>query len=261
MNRRERARRERRGRRISVASVAALLLLWELGARAGVVYELAFPAPTAIAAEVAALMGGIDFWRHLGATLARTSLGAVLGGAPALLAGLAMGWSSRVRAALDPIVAAIHPLPKIAVLPLLMVIFGIGETSKVIAIALGASFPILLNAAAGVRQISPLHFDVVRSYGGSRRKLFTRVVLPGALPFVLTGLRLSLNVALLISIAVELVASPTGLGRLIWLSWETLRVERLYAVLVVLSALGVAINLALGRLARRLAPWQPSIAA
>jgi NitT/TauT family transport system permease protein len=261
VTRRQRAARARRARRISAGSVAALLALWELGARAGVVDELFFPAPSAIGAEIAALAADGTFPRHFGATIARTLLGGLLGATPALFAGLAMGWSSRLRAALDPIVAALHPLPKIAVLPLLMVVFGIGESSKVAAIALGAFFPMLINAASGVRQISPLHFDVVRSYGGSPRQVFRRVVLPGALPSVLTGLRLSLNVALLITIAVELVASPTGLGRVIWLAWETLRIERLYATLAVLSALGMAINFGLGRLARRLAPWQPSLAA
>jgi len=251
----------RHGWLLPAGTAAALLLSWELGVRAGVVYELFFPAPSTILAAIGALVSGGTLAPNLAATLVRTFSGAVLGCVPALLLGLAMGWSARLRAALDPLVAAVHPLPKIAVLPLLMVIFGIGEASKVAAIAIGAFFPMLLSSAAGVRQISPLHFEVVRSYGGTRRKVFTRVVLPGALPFVLTGLRLSLNVALLITIAVELVASPDGLGRVIWLAWETLRTEQLYAGLVVIAALGILVNLGLGWLARRLAPWQATIAA
>jgi len=251
----------RHGWMLSVGTVAVALAVWELGVRVGVVYELFFPAPSTILAALGALVSGGELLPNLGATLWRTFCGALFGCVPALLVGLAMGWSARVRAALDPIVAALHPLPKIAVLPLLMVIFGIGETSKVAAIAIGAFFPMLLSAAAGVRQISPLHFEVVRSYGGSRRKVFTRVVLPGALPLVLTGLRLSLNVALLITIAVELVASPNGLGRIIWLAWETLRTEQLYAGLVVIATLGVALNAVLGWMARWLVPWQTTISA
>jgi len=246
---------------LPVGTVATLLLAWEAGVRAGLISEVFFPAPTTVVVTLVGLLSSGQLLPDLAATLGRTVAGSLIGCVPALAIGLTMGWSPRMRAALDPIIAAIHPLPKIAILPLLMVIFGIGETSKVTTIAIGAFFPMLLSAAAGVRQISPLHFEVVRSYGGSRRKVFTRVVLPGSLPFVLTGLRLSLNVALLIAIAVELVAASNGLGRIIWLAWETLRTEQLYASLVVIAMLGLAFNAALGWLARWLVPWQTTVSA
>jgi NitT/TauT family transport system permease protein len=166
-----------------------------------------------------------------------------------------MGWSRSLRAALDPLVAAVHPLPKIAVLPLIMIIFGIGESSKIVVIAVGTFFPMLINSMAGVRQISPIHFEVAENYGASPFKVLTRVIIPGSLPLVLAGARLALNIALLLTIAVELVSAREGLGEMIWFAWQTLRTEELYASLVVIGALGVTFNLLLQALSQRLVPW------
>jgi NitT/TauT family transport system permease protein len=250
--------RRRLPRRWAVPTLAAAALLgaWEAGVRLGVVPAFFFPAPTAVLGTVLGLAADGTLLPHLGATLARTAAGSVLGCLPAALLGLVMGWSSRVREAVDPLVAALHPLPKIALLPLLMVIFGIGETSRVAAVAIGAFFPMLLATVTAVRQISPQHFEVVRTYGASRLQVLTRVVLPGSLPVMLTGLRLALNVALLITIAVELVTARRGLGNLIWMGWETMRTEHLYAGLVVIAGLGVLLNGVLGALSRWLVPWQ-----
>jgi len=175
---------------------------------------------------------------------------------PGLVLGLAMGSSSRLRTVLDPLVAALHPLPKIAVLPLIMIIFGIGEASKVVVIAIACFFPMLLSTAAGVRQIHPIYFQVAENYGARLLQVFTRVVLPGSLPLVLSGLRLALNTALLLAIAVELVAAREGLGSMIWFAWETLRTEDLYATLATTAALGISFNLVVQRLTAKLVPWQ-----
>lgn len=230
--------------------------LWELAARANWVSPLFFPAPSVIAEALARLATAGRLPADAAATLVRAAEGVVAGCAPACVLGLAMGASPRLRAVFDPLIAASHPLPKIALLPLLMVVFGIGELSKVMAVALAAFFPMLLSAMAGVRSINPLLFEVVESYGATRRKVFTRVVLPGSLPMLLTGLRISGNVALVTTIAVELVAAERGLGVLIWFSWETMRSEELYAGLFVIALIGIAFNASLGWLALRLVPWQ-----
>ena len=152
--------------------------------------------------------------------------------------------------------AAAHPVPKIAILPLIMIIFGVGELSKRIVVAAAAFFPLLVNTMAAVRQIPPIYFEVAANYGATVTKVFTRVVIPGSLPLMLAGVRLALNVALLLTIAVELVAAQEGLGKMVWLAWETLRTENLYAGLAVISALGISFNFVLHRLASRLVPWQ-----
>ena len=135
-------------------------------------------------------------------------------------------------------------------------VFGIGDGSKVVVIAVSAFFPMLISAMAGVRQISPIHFEVARSCGASRTKILTRVVLPGSLRLLIAGTRLALNTALLLTMAVELVLTQNGLGSMIWMAWQTLRVEQLYASLIVVSALGFLYNALLARLADRLVPWQ-----
>jgi NitT/TauT family transport system permease protein len=234
------------------------LSLWEGAARLGIIPRLYFPPPTEIAGALWSSIVRGELGPSLWATLRRVIPGLVLGAVPGLLLGVAMGRSRAVRRIADPFIAAVHPIPKIALLPLLMIILGIGEASRIAVVAIAAFFPMLINSMAGVRRISPLYFDVARNYGASRRKVFTRVVLPGSLPMVLSGLRLSANVAFLVTIAAEIVAADSGLGSLIWLSWEILRVELLYAVLVVISLFGVTLNLTLAGLAHRLSPWQAS---
>ena len=137
-----------------------------------------------------------------------------------------------------------------------MVIFGVGDVSRVIVIAAGAFFPFLINTMSGVSQINPIHFDVAHSYRAGRLRIFRRVVLPGAMPSILAGVRLGLNSALLLAIAVEMVSTRDGLGGMIWLSWTTLRTEEIYAVLVVTVAFGLAVNLALAWATKILVPWQ-----
>jgi NitT/TauT family transport system permease protein len=246
----------RHGGLLAAAGACTSVAAWEALARAGRLPPLFVPAPSAIAATTVALVSSGELPAHIAATLWRVFLGLVLGGVPGAAAGLAMGWSRRLGGLLDPVVAALHPVPKIALLPLLLVVFGIGEASKVVVIAVSAFFPMLINAMAGVRQISPIHFEVARSCGASKVKILTRVVLPGSLPLLIAGARLALNTALLLTVAVELVLTQNGLGSLIWMAWQTLRIEQLYASLFVIGALGLLFNLALERLAERLAPWQ-----
>jgi ABC-type nitrate/sulfonate/bicarbonate transport system permease component len=237
-----------------VAVVA--LVAWEWQVHTGGLSALFFPAPSAIVQTLVQLLINGELPAHAGATLSRLILGFLLGSAPALILGLAMGWSSRLRAVVDPFIAAAHPIPKIAILPLIMIIFGIGESSKVVVVAVAVFFPILINTMVGVRQIPPIHFEVAQNYGAGLFKVFTRVVVPGSLPMVLTGARLALNVAMLLTIAVELVAAQKGLGEMIWFAWETLRTEELYASLVVIAVLGISFNLLLQHVTSRLVPWQ-----
>lgn len=242
---------------ITVAIVVVLLAAWELAARRGSISTLFFPAPSQVFETLVGLVRSGRVARDLGATLGRLFAGLALGCIPACFLGLMMGWSRRVRNALDPIVAAIHPIPKIAILPILMVLFGIGELSKVMAVAFAAFFPMLINSQAGVRSLSPLLFEVVRSYGARPRQVLWHVVLPGSLPMILAGLRISINVGLLVTIAVEFLAARHGLGSLIWMSWETFRTEELYAGVVVIALLGIAFAQLIAWLHRKLIPWRP----
>jgi NitT/TauT family transport system permease protein len=173
-----------------------------------------------------------------------------------MIIGLAMGWSRRLRAGIDPFIAAIHPVPKIALLPLAMIFFGIGESSKVITVAAAAFFPMLINCMVGVQQINVIHFEVAKNFRANPFRVFTRVVWPGSLPMVIAGSRVAINIALVVTIAIELVSAQKGLGVLIWFGWETMRTEELFAGLIVISILGIGLNFFLERVKVYLVPWK-----
>jgi ABC-type nitrate/sulfonate/bicarbonate transport system permease component len=242
-------------RLLAVVTVVGLIG-WELLARHGLLSPIFFPPPRVIARSLVESLASGELLANLGATLSRVLLGLGLGGIPGLMLGLGMGFSSRLRSLVDPFIAAAHPIPKIAVLPLLMVFLGIGEASKVAVITMSAFFPVLINTMAGVRQISPIHFEVVENYGANKMRVMTAVILPGSLPLVLAGTRLALNSALIITIAVEVVAAQKGLGAMIWFAWQTLRIEELYAGIAVTAFVGNLANFLLQSLAARLVPWQ-----
>ncbi len=241
----------------AIAAAIALLLfaLWEIAARNGWINALIFPPPSRIAATLA------DLWRHdllenVRITLIRFLGGLVLGAIPGIFAGLCIGWSPRLLRIVDPFIAAIHPLPKIVLFPLFIVIFGVSEWAKIVSIAMTVFFPALINAAAGARQISPLYLEVIRGYGGGRVATFRHVVLPGSLPMILNGIRIAANLGLLVTIAIEFTVMSPGIGSIIWLSLQTMRTENLYAGIVLISLMGITINVPIQWLLRRMAPWQ-----
>jgi len=240
---------------IAAGIAIGLLVLWETLSRAGVLSRTFVPAPTSIVRTLVAETASGVLPLHLGATLMRMVPGLLTGGLAGLVLGLAMGWSRRMRGVVDPFIAAMHPVPKLALLPLFMVLLGLGETPRIVVVALACFFPMLLSAMAGVRQISPVHFEIAKNYGASRAQMLMRVVLPGSLPMVLTGIRLAANAALVLSIAVEIASATTGLGSLVWLSWQVFRVELLYATIIITAVLGISINALLQWSARRLVPW------
>lgn len=235
--------------------IAGLLAIWELVLRAGWATGLFFPAPSAVGLALADSVANGALLQHLGATVLRIVAGLAVGGSAGLLLGLAMGTSRGVRTVLDPIVAAIHPMPKLALFPLFIVMLGIGEQSKIASVSVGAFFPMALNTMAGVRAISPVHLELARNYGATRWLLFRRVLLPGSVPMILTGLRLAANVAFHGTIGVEMVGARTGLGSLLWLSWQTFRIEQLFATLTVVALVGIGLTSLLREIARRGAPW------
>lgn len=241
---------------LSWSVAIGLLLGWEYSAAQGWISRLFFPAPSAIAHTLLAQLANGELLSACMATLFRLVCGLLLGGGLGLLLGLLLGWSAQLRRFFEPWVAACHPIPKIAILPLFIILFGIGETSKIMVIAASAFFPMLVNTLAGVQQIPPSYFDVARNYGASRHMLFIRVLVPGSLPSLLTGLRLALNTALLLTIAVELISAKDGLGAIVWMAWQTLRISELYVALLVTALLGLSIAVLCGYLEKWLLPWQ-----
>jgi ABC-type nitrate/sulfonate/bicarbonate transport system permease component len=240
---------------ITLLACLVALSCWELAGVSGHISSLFFPVPSVIFKKFIemAYRGGLV--NQLKITLLRLLVGMFLGGGVGLILGFMLGWSNRFRSALDPLVALLHPVPKIAVFPLIMVVFGIGEVSKIVVISLAAFFPIVINAMAGVQQIHPVYFKVAKNYGANSAQVFRKVVVPGSIPSVLAGTRIATNTALVLTITVELLASDRGLGAIIWMAWETLRVEELYVGILAAALLGIGFNVLFSVCMRRLAPW------
>jgi ABC-type nitrate/sulfonate/bicarbonate transport system permease component len=245
------------GRRIlSLASPVVLLAAWEIAGRAGWINPLFFPTPTFIVATMGRMIASGELWIHLSVSLRRVALGFVLGAAPAVVIGLAMGYSGRVRMLMEPLISATYPIPKLVILPIIMLIFGIGEASKIVIVAVGAFYPAVINAAAGVAGIRPVFFEVARNFNATRWQKFWRVVVPGSLPLVFAGLRLAFGMALLLVVASEFVSARTGIGAMIWLAWETLRTEKLYAGIAAWAIIGTVSSAVLAGVQRRVIRWR-----
>jgi ABC-type nitrate/sulfonate/bicarbonate transport system permease component len=241
----------------AVAAGLALLFLaaWEVAAHRHWIDALIFPRPSLIA-NAFAVLWRTDLLANVAITLTRFLSGVVCGAVPGIILGLFVGWSPRVRNVVDPFIAAIHPLPKIVLFPLFIVIFGISEWAKIASIGLTVFFPALINAAAGARQISPLYFEVIRNYGGGRAAAFRHVVLPGSLPMILNGVRIATSLGLLVTIAIEFTVMSPGIGSIIWLALQTMRTEQLYAGIITISLIGIAINVPLQWMLRKVSRWQ-----
>lgn len=229
---------------------------WEIATRSGWLSALFFPPPTLIGVTLGRLAFTAAFWSALGITVVRLLAGVALGASSGLLLGWLMGAWRPVRLILTPVVTALHPLPKLALFPLFLILLGLGEASKIALVALTAFFPMLLNTLAGVEQIERTYWEVAANYGVTGQRLLWRVIVPGSLPLALVGLRLAVNSGLILTVAVEMLAAQQGLGAQIWLAWQTLRLQELYAVLVVISGLGFATHQLLNRLTWYLLPWQ-----
>ncbi|NLU71496.1 ABC transporter permease [Streptomyces sp. HNM0575] len=254
------AARARRGawRRAALGLAVPVLLLaaWESAARAGAVDTVFFPAPTRIAARTAALASSGELGTHTAATLWRLLPGYALGAATGALAGFVMGVSRTLSAAFGPLFSALYAVPKIATLPLLLLVFGLTETPRVLSVAVTVFFVLQINTAAGVRQIDPRLLESARAYGASGLRLLRFVLVPGALPGVLTGLRTATGLSVVVVVAVEFVASERGLGYLIWNSWTLFQPDRMYAGLMCVALLGAVFSGAVSLAGRAAMPWR-----
>jgi NitT/TauT family transport system permease protein len=242
-------------RLISLASPLLLLLLWEGVVRANWLDYRFFPPPSTVFVAMWEMIRSGELWQHLRISLWRVLAGFVVGALPAVALGLLMGWFRSLHAFFDPLIAAIYPVPKIALLPLFLIWFGLGETTKIVTVAVAVFFVVLITTVNGVRLVEPVLIEAAQSYGARGWRLFSKVILPATLPAIFTGLRLGLGIALLVIVGAEFVASNRGIGYLIWISWSTLAVQKMYVGLVVIALLGLLSTSGLERLRRWLMPW------
>ncbi|EOX7395851.1 taurine ABC transporter permease TauC, partial [Enterobacter quasiroggenkampii] len=227
---------------LSVGTLLVLLAVWWAVAALQWVSPLFLPPPGQVLAKLITIAGPQGFmdatlWQHLGASLARilvALLAAVIIGIPV---GIAMGLSPTVRGILDPLIELYRPVPPLAYLPLMVIWFGIGETSKILLIYLAIFAPVAMSALAGVKSAQQVRIRAAQSLGASRTQVLLFVILPGALPEILTGLRIGLGVGWSTLVAAELIAATRGLGFMVQSAGEFLATDVVLAGIAVIAAI------------------------
>ncbi|MBI4591642.1 MAG: ABC transporter permease [Candidatus Rokubacteria bacterium] len=237
----------------------SLLVLWEVFSQTSILSPRYFPPPTLVAATLTRLLAGGDLWGETLVTLNRLAIAFVLAAAPGVPAGLAMGLFRPVRYAIEPYLALLYPLPKIALLPLLLIVLGVGEKAFILTGAISAFFQIVISTLGGVQTMDPRLLEVGRNYGARGIALFRKVILPATLPAILTGLRLGLGLALIAVIAVEFVTAKSGLGHLVFRYWQMLLTAEMFAAFVLVGLIGLAFTRGLRALQRRTLAWKEEI--
>lgn len=252
--------RPRRAAEITLTIAAPLLLLaiWELLSRGGVLNPIFWPRPSSLIDTFWRMVTKEGLMTDIRISLLRIIGGFLLGAVPAVVLGLAMGLFWPVRVFFMPLASAIYAIPKIAVLPLVIIAFGIGEASKLVIVAVSIFFLVALNTMSGVLEIDPTYRDAARNLGASRWELFYSVALPGALPQIFTGLRLGLGFALIVIVGAEFLAAKRGIGYQIWEDYQTLRIKQMFVGLVVTALMGWGLTMLLTGLERLAMPWRRS---
>jgi NitT/TauT family transport system permease protein len=275
-------------RALAIGFPILLLITWELIVRAEILNPRWFPPPSRIAVALWDLSIHVDkfnqtsLWgrpwllpqrlttegwpgvqalfaeSHIWATVVRVFAGFLLGSVPGVLVGMVMGMNKTVRLMLDTTMSAVYVLPKIAIFPIMMLIFPnpFGEGPKIAVVAISAFFLVAINTMTGVRDIDPVYIQAARNYGANRWQLFRHVIFPGALPVIFAGLRLALGTALIVIVAIEFIRAKKGVGFVTFYYWEVLVTEKMYAGLFIVMFLGVLFTFGLQYLERRIMPWQ-----
>ncbi|SDG12877.1 ABC transporter permease [Bosea robiniae] len=275
-------------RTLALGFPLVVLVLWELAADSGFINPNWFPPPSKIGValwdlstrydrfsgttllgrpwlmpEAFSQDGWAGVWKlaaesHVLATVGRVLFGFMLGAIPGVLVGVVMGLNQTVRLMLDTTLSAIYVLPKIAIFPIVMLMFAdpFGEAPKILVVGLSVFILMAINTMAAVRGIDNVYLMAGKNYGAKGWSMLRHVILPGAMPVIFSGLRIALGTAMIVIISVEFVRAKQGVGYMTFYYWEVLNPEKMYAGLVVVMVLGVLLTYALQWLQRRLMPWQ-----
>src|SRR5262245_40823876 len=244
---------------MALAVPLVLLGLWELASRFMIISPRYFPAPTAVASSLVHHLATGDLGAETLITVTRVALAFAVAAVPGVVVGLLMGMIRAVRAAFEPYIAFLFPVPKIALLPFLLILLGLAEMALLLTGDLSPFFQIITSTLAGVQTMDPRLLEVGQNHEARGARLFGKVILPAVLPSVLTGLRLELGLALVAIVAVEFIAAKSGLGHLVYRHWQMLSTTEMYAAFALVGTLGLLLTRGLGALQRRLLVWQQNI--
>lgn len=236
----------------------AILVLWEIGSAVGLISDRALPRPSQIIATGASLTASGELFTHLGVSAARALAGLAVGGSIGFALGLANGLSRRWDEVTDTTLQMIRNIPHLALIPLVILWFGIGEGAKLFLVALGVFFPIYLNTMHGIRSVDPQLIEMGRAYGMRPVTLFVKVILPGALPSIFVGLRYALGIMWLTLIVAETLSASSGLGYLAMKSREFMQLDIVVLTILLYAVLGKLADTLTRILERRVLRWSPA---
>lgn len=246
----------KRRRGMGLLVFVLLILLAEYGTRTGFISNLTLPRPSDVVLTFVELWQSGLLFKHLLPSLSRLAVGATLGAVVGIAVGVMIGLFSYVRAGLVPLVAALFPIPKIALLPLFVIWFGIDEASKYALIAFGTFTPTVVATYAAVDNVDRSLIRMGQSFGLTWWSIVRKIVLPGAMPGILSGLRISLAIAIILLVAAEMLGAEYGIGAYILEAGSLYDLERLFAGVVILSVLGVLVSTVIAGIEARVLRWR-----
>jgi ABC-type nitrate/sulfonate/bicarbonate transport system permease component len=227
---------------LGVAFIAALLVLWEVVAANGLLPAMSFPRVSVILETLWGLLLSGELLRELEPSMLRMFAGYAVGAALGVLLGLLMGYFRFMYNLLEPVTEFLRPIPSPAYIPIVILFLGIDDEMKVFMIAFASFFPVLLNTYSGVRSVDPVLLQTARTFGVTGNTLLWKIVLPAASPYIFTGLRVSLAVALIVMVISEMVAASSGIGYFILSAQRSFKVREMFAGVITLALVGYALN-------------------
>ncbi|MFL9891531.1 sulfonate transport system permease protein [Burkholderia sp. WP9] len=245
---------------LSWAVPALVLVLWQVAARIGLIAPQVLPAPSSVAASALDLARNGDLFIHLGVSLLRAATGFAIGGTIGLALGILVGFSPLAQALLDRSIQMVRAIPFLAMLPLVIVWFGVGEAAKIFLVALAVLFPIYINTMLGIRQIDPKLMELAKVIGLNRSAVVRRIILPGAMPSILTGVRYALAHAWLALVIAETLATTKGIGFLAMDAREFLQTNVILLTIIIYAIVGVVADALVRLLEARFLSWHANYA-
>lgn len=241
---------------LNLLSPFVILVGWELGARTGVINPKFFPAPSAVLGVAGQMIADGTLIHHTLVSLGRVIPAFVVASALGIVTGLLMGWSPNIDAIADPLVSAFYPLPKVVLLPIIFLIFGLNDLSRMVALGAAVYLLVTINTVGGARQVDEAYLEAARDNGASGYRMVREVILPASLPHIFSGLSLAMGISFVLIVVVEMVASKSGLGYLIWNSWNLFTIKQMYVAVITINVLGIVFTYGIEAVGTYLTRWQ-----
>lgn len=250
--------RERRRTILGAAGMAFFLSVWEVAGTSGILDPMFTSAPSLVAKAFMKQLASGAIWKDLGISFVEYLIGGGLASVVGILMGLLMGWYRPVYAMFNPFVSGLYATPRISLISLIIIWFGIGLWSKVAVVFLGSVFPILINVIAGVQTADYHLLQMARSFGGNKNgKVFLTIVVPSSVPYILAGLRIGWGHGLVGVVVAEMYASTAGVGHMIFNAGATFQTDVVFVGVAITAATGIAVMQMIGALERKVERWKP----